>query len=105
MEEKIKHEVRSGAVAAAVSYVFFICIFVLLYKKNAFSRYHAKQGLVLFLGLIICWALAVVLHTGFISGVANILYLICAVTGVFSSLMGKRVKFPVVSEVANKLVV
>ena len=114
MSEKVTEQIRKGAGFAALSYVFFLCIFVLFYKKdNEFTRYHAKQSLVLFIGLMVCWlSAAVVGHLGILGvlaglahAVGTLLYLICAVAGIFSSLMGIKTRFPIISDFADKLVI
>ncbi len=108
MENKVSEEIKQGALGAAVSYIFFICIFVLIKdKRNSFSHYHAKQALVLFLFLIICWVSGMVLPVlgWLISFFGTISYLICSVIGVFSSLMGRKVSFPVISGIAEKMVI
>jgi uncharacterized membrane protein len=107
MQKFSNDTVRAGAAAGAFSYIFFVCIFVLMYKNNEFSRYHAKQALVLFTGLMLCWVLAVIMP--FLSflfyGLGTIIYLVCVVAGIFKSLMGKAVVFPVVTTIADKLVI
>jgi len=116
MDKSVKEEIRKGAGFAALSYVFFLCIFVLIYKKdNQFARYHAKQGLVIFIGLMGCWFLAAViehLHLlifsilgGLINVSGTLIYLVCAVIGIFSSLMGAKTKFPIISDIARKLII
>ena len=115
-KESSREEIKKGAGFAALSYVFFLCIFVLIYKKdNQFARFHAKQGLVIFIGLMVCWILAAViehLHLlifSILGGLVNVsgtlIYLICAVIGIFSSLMGVKTKFPIISEIAEKIII
>lgn len=107
MHKYTKEQIRAGAASAGLSYVFFVCFFILAYKENKFARFHAKQGLVLFIGLILCWILGALLPIlgSFFSVFGTILYLFCSVFGVFKSLMGKEAAFPVVTKIADKLVI
>ncbi|MBN2121297.1 MAG: hypothetical protein JW734_09635 [Candidatus Omnitrophica bacterium] len=107
-QNSVTDEVRKGAGLAALSYVFFICICILIYKKdNEFARFHAKQALVLFIGWVICLFLSVAVPFvgGLFSVSGTIIYLVCLSVGIFSSLMGLRVRFPVITSVAEKMVI
>ena len=114
MQENMTEEVRKGAGLAALSYVFFLCIFVLVYdKNNQFARYHARQSLVMFISLSACWMLAALLerlwifHTlgGIINFFGTVIYLIYALIGIFSSLMGLKTRLPLISDVAERLII
>ena len=108
MKEVHKEEVKKGAPFAALSYIFFICIFVLIYKKdNAFARFHAKQALVIFIGEMIFWVLGMVIPViGFIfSFFGSLIFLVCSVIGIFASLMGLKIKFPVIAQIAEEMVI
>ena len=108
MRQSNRDMVKQGAGFAALSYVFFLCIFVVIYKKdNEFARFHAKQALVLFIGWMVClfFSVAVPIVGSIFSVFGTVIYLTCLTVGVFSSLMGQRIKFPVVSQVAEKMVI
>lgn len=111
MQKGSKEEIKKGAAFAAVSYIFFACIFVLMYKKeNKFAQFHAKQALVLFIALVICWFLGAIIPGFLILGsllsvFGTMVYLICAAVGIFASLMGIEFKFPLVSDIAKKMVI
>jgi len=53
MEEKNinnKKDIEENKVAAALSYVWILCLVPLFLKKNSkFCQFHAKQGLLLFI--------------------------------------------------------
>ena len=108
MKQSNKEMVKQGAGFAALSYVFFLCIFVLVYKKdNEFARFHAKQALILFIGWMVCLLFSIALpFIGSIFSVfGTVIYLVCLTVGIFSSLMGQKFKFPVVTNVAQKMVI
>ena len=53
------NEIKEGAPFAALSYVFFLWILAFIFKKdNRFAHFHAKQGIVIFIGEIVCGFLA-----------------------------------------------
>jgi len=108
MADKVSEEVRQGAGYAALAYLFFLCIFVLAYKKdNSFAKYHAKQALVLFIGWVVCLIFSIVIP--FIGAIFSVLgtiaYLVFMVIGIFSSLMGLKPYFPLITSIAEKIVI
>ena len=108
MAEKVNEEVRQGAGYAALSYLFFLCIFVLIYKKdNSFARYHAKQALVLFIGWVVCLIFSIVIPLigAIFSVLGTITYLVFMVIGIFSSLMGLKPHFPLITLIAERMVI
>ena len=101
-------EIKDGAGFAALSYVFFLWILVFLFKKdNEFAHYHAKQGLVIFIAEIVVFAfLSFLPLIGVVFKVAGIIvFPVCCLYGVYSSLIGKAANIPGVSAVAARLVV
>ncbi len=90
---------------AILSYLWILCLIPVLMKKdNEFVRFHAKQGLVLF---IVEMAVAII---GIIPVLGSIIYvlgmLICgilSIIGIIQALMGKKWKIPVVNEWADKI--
>ncbi len=97
-------EIRGGAGFAALAYIPFLWILVFIFKKeNKFSHYHAKQGLVIFIGEVIF--LLLTKYSGFIGTLLAILFLILSLYGIFSALMGKLCKIPLISGIAAKLVI
>jgi len=106
--EKISaKDIREGAGLAALSYVCFLWILAFIYKKeNKFSHFHAKQGLVLFMARVIVIAVSVFMPwLAFISRIAFFVLVLLSFYGLFSALMGKAVKIPVISDIAEKMVV
>lgn len=81
----------------ALAYLWILSIVVLLVKKDSkFVAFHAKQGLILFVGELF-WIIPVI---GWLIG------LICgilAIVGLIKALQGKEWPIPVVSELAKKI--
>ncbi len=109
MDEDVidKKEIKEGAPLAAISYISFVCVIVLALKSsNKFVNYHAKQGLVIFIGELICCAfLFLPVFGNLIYNVGLLIFIILAVYGIYSSLTGKMSKIPVVTEIASKFVI
>ena len=90
---------------AILSYLWILCLIpVLMKKENEFVKFHAKQGLVLF---IIEMAVAII---GIIPLLGSLIYvlgmLICgilSIIGILQVLMGNKWKIPVVNEWAEKI--
>jgi len=95
----VDKDVQDNKLIAALAYLWIISIIVLLVKKDSkFAQFHAKQGLVLFLGSIIA---------GFIPFlgwfILNPIIGIVALIGLIQALMGKYWKIPLVSDLAEKI--
>ncbi|MEA3293262.1 MAG: hypothetical protein U9P88_02280, partial [Patescibacteria group bacterium] len=58
MKKTIKSNNERNNTLAIISYLGIFCLVPLLLKeKNDFVKFHAKQGLVLFIGEFISWIL------------------------------------------------
>lgn len=99
--------IRKGAGYAAFSYLYFFSIFVLIYKRdNEFVKFHASQSLVIFILEVFLWVLTFFLPLiNFLVVLCMVLFLFFRVAGVFSSLMGKEIHFPLITKIARKMVI
>ncbi|MDP2272261.1 MAG: DUF4870 domain-containing protein [Archangium sp.] len=76
---------------------------LLTVKDSEFVKWHAKQGLVLFIGLVIVNFLQVIPFIGQLVGcVAFIGYVVAVIMGVTKALKGERFPIPLVSDLASK---
>lgn len=113
MAEEIKEtqpeenkDVKEGKIWAIIAYLGILCLLPLLLKKeNKFVLYHAKQGLVLFIGefavLIIC---TVIPPLSIILGpIFTLIFGIYSLIGIIQTLMGKYWKAPIISKWAEKI--
>ncbi len=92
------NDVEDNKIWAALSYISFISIVVLLAKKDsAFAQFHAKQATVLFVLSLILWLVPI------IGWMINLIVWAFAIVGLIQAAMGKWFKIPVVSQVAEKL--
>lgn len=99
-------DIHEGKIFAIISYWLFLCILPLLLKKNnKFAVFHAKQGLVLFIFLVLGFILNMIPFLGWlIYRIVLFLYLVMLVWGSSQALMGKYTRIPVVSKIADKIV-
>lgn len=91
-------ETEENKILAAISYLWFISIVVLLLKKdNEFVQFHAKQGLILFIISIILWLIP------FIGWMLNIIVFIFIIIGFIKAMMGEKWKLPLLADLAAKM--
>ncbi|MFH0804893.1 MAG: hypothetical protein V1916_01715 [Patescibacteria group bacterium] len=99
MEEQ--KPVNTGAsdsnLMAALSYVWILSVVMLIYKKNdEFVKFHAKQGLILFL-------ISFVGIVPFLGWFIWIIVVIAMIFGFIKALSGERWKVPLVGDLAEKI--
>lgn len=98
MAEADNKDIQDNKVLAAISYLPAISIIVLLVKKDSkFVKFHAKQGLVLFIALIIFSFIPVL---GYLLDVVVVIFVI---VGLLKALAGECWKMPLVSLLAEKI--
>ena len=100
-------EIREGAPFAALSYCFFLWILTFIFRKNnRFAYFHAKQGIVVFIGEIVFIVLAMLPLIGKIFYVTGlILFLYVSLYGIYAALTGKIVRIPLAAKIADKFVI
>lgn len=88
---------------ALIGYLSILCIIPLLLKhEDEFIRFHSKQGLVIFLIEVAGFILHIMLGywllrlTLFVAGIFSFI-------GIIKVLQGQKVKFPVITGLADKL--
>ncbi len=104
-------DIEATKVLALFSYLgFFVLIPILAAKGSKFARFHANQGLVLFIACILYSVAANILTSillaiswrlGFVSsllGLVGVLFFILAVMGIINSLNGKAKELPVIGK-------
>lgn len=100
------NEIKEGAPFAALSYVFCFWILTFILKKdNQFAYFHAKQGIVVFVGEIACTIFAFVPVIGALFGFLLLVFLCFSLYGIYLSLTGKMTLMPIIGDIAQKLVV
>jgi len=104
-DETMDKDVEEGKGLAWLSYLWLLFLVPLLAKKdNKFCKFHAKQGIVLFITYVIFVIINVIPLIGqIICGLGYLACLILAIMGIFQSLGGKYWKMPVLGGFAEKL--
>ncbi|MFA5134255.1 MAG: DUF4870 domain-containing protein [Patescibacteria group bacterium] len=106
MEEKKEEKKPEGAqpasknsdsnLMAALSYVWVLSVVMLVIKKDdEFVKFHAKQGLVLFLASWLAWIPA-------IGWALGLVIVVLVIIGFLKAQSGERYKMPVVGDIAEK---
>ena len=101
----VDKEIEEGRLFAILAYISFLCFVPLFLKKdNRFAFFHAKQGLVIFIGEILAAVLSAVPFFGAIVQILAILvFSLASVIGIIQVLMGQYWKMPYVYPVAEKI--
>lgn len=83
---------------AALSYLWILSIVMLLVKKDDdYVKFHARQGLILFIASVIFWFIPV------LGWILNILVVILVIVGFIKALSGERWKMPLIGDLAEKI--
>lgn len=91
-------DVEENKVLAAISYLWIISLVILLIKKESpFAKFHAKQGLILWIASVVCWIIPVV------GWILNLVIFIFIVIGFIQAMSGKWWKVPGVGQLAEKI--
>jgi uncharacterized membrane protein len=104
IEEK---ETEEGKFFAIISYLSFLCIISLVLKKdNKFALYHAKQGLVLFVFEVGSFILSIIpILGGVVRTFGLIVFILASLWCILQVLMGKCNRLPVISEIADNIII
>lgn len=100
-------EIREGAPFAVLSYVGLLWIIPFIFKpQNRFARYHARQGLIIFVYELICIFFLFFPYIGvFLYKTGWVILFAVSLYGVYASLTGKLCRIPLVTSLAQRLVV
>ncbi len=100
-------EIQDGKIFAMLGYWCFLCILPLILKKeNNFAVYHGKQGLVLFIFLVGGFLLNIIPVLGqMIWRLTLFIYLTLFIWGTIQALTGKYGRIPIISNIADKIVI
>lgn len=101
-----EQEIVEGKFFAVISYISFLCVITLILKKsNKFALYHARQGLVLFVMEVAAFILSIIPLLGWLIGIFGYaLFLLVSVWGIIQAGLGVYCRIPVLSEIAEKIV-
>ncbi len=89
---------ESNKLMAAISYVWILFLVPLFAAKDdAFARYHANQGLLLFLASIVLGIIGVIPVIGWIiAGIGGIVTFVFMILGIINALKGEMKPLPLI---------
>ncbi len=93
-------DVNTNRIFAVLSYLGFLFIIPLIAVPDSkFARFHANQGLVIFIAELISSLLYLIPFIGWIAGAAaGILLTVLSVMGIVNSIQGKAGELPVIGK-------
>lgn len=100
-----KSHVTEGKIFAILSYLSIFCIIPLVFKKdNEFVLKHGKQGLVIFVAEVAIF-IAHIIMGAWILRLGMFILGVFSFIGIIAVLKGEYIKLPIVSEVADKIII
>jgi uncharacterized membrane protein len=94
---------EEGRMAAILSYIPLLCFIPLLnMKENKDARFHARQGVLLFLIELIAVIFLIDGISDFVFKAILIVGIILSIAGIYFSLQGKSYKIPIIGDLAEK---
>jgi uncharacterized membrane protein len=92
-----------GRLAAVMSYIPFLCFIPLLnMKHNEEARFHARQGVMLFLIELIAFLFLFDRVADFVFTAILIVAVAFSIAGIYFALQGKNYRLPIVGDLADK---
>ena len=90
-------DVKKNKLMAVLAYIGILVIIPIICAKDSkFAKFHANQGLILFILAVICSALAKLKIIGWIFGLVDLVVVILAIVGIVYAIQGKAKELPVV---------
>jgi uncharacterized membrane protein len=104
-------DVNDNKIFAIISYLWILCFVSLFAKSDSeFVKFHAKQGVVLFLAWVAVFIFSEILkiitlwRLGYIvMSIGNLAILVFAIMGIMHAVNGNMEKLPFIGQYANKL--
>ncbi len=97
-------DILDGKSFAVLSYLSILCIIPLILKKdNPFVLAHSKQGLVIFIGQVAVMILSILLGAWLLR-LGMFVLGVFAFIGILAVLQGRLIRFPVISPLADKII-
>lgn len=92
-----------GRLAAVMAYIPFLCFIPLLnMKHNAEARFHARQGVMLFLIELVAFLFLFDRISEFVFTAVLIVAVSLSIAGIYFALQGKNYRLPIVGDLAEK---
>lgn len=98
--QKLNFNLSTNKKLAVLSYLWVFCFVPILFSRDEFVKFHAKQGLVLFFVEV---ALILVAWIPVIGWLLTVMVVILAILGIRSSLNGEKWEMPYINKLAKKI--
>jgi len=96
-------QTEEGRLAAILSYIPLLCFIPLLnMKDNKEARFHARQGVILFLIELVAVLFLIDGISDFVFKGILIVAVALSVVGIYFALQGKSYKLPIIGDLADK---
>lgn len=94
---------EEGRMAAILAYIPFLCFIPLLnMKENKEARFHARQGVVLFLVELVAVLFLIDGISDFVFKIILVAAVALSVAGLIFAVQGKNYRLPVIGDLADK---
>lgn len=92
-------------IMALISYIGPLCLIPILMKdKDGFVKFHAKQGLILFISEIAAWLIVgLVPALWALVNLVNIVWLVLSIIGIMNVTKGEKKEIPVIGQFAEQI--
>jgi len=97
---KMSNKVKNKNGLAALSYLWILCIIPLLASKDEFVKFHARQGVILFLIELVLSLIAWIPLVGWL---ASLMVVIVCVIGIIKALNGEKWEIPYIYDWSKKI--
>lgn len=101
-------EIKEGVLFAAISYLFCLWGLAFIFKKedNRFVNFHLRQGIVIFMGEIVCLLLLMIPFIGGFFCRAGLFILFwMSICGMYFCFTGRMKGFSLIRDIAVNLVI
>lgn len=94
-----EEDIRNNKIWAAIAYLGILFIVPLLVAKDSkFARFHANQGLILFVCLVIANVLSYIPIIKFFAWIVDIALLVLMIMGILNAAKGEAKELPVIGK-------
>jgi uncharacterized membrane protein len=101
-ENLSSREINDGKIFAMMGYLWILCIVPLVFKKeNKFVLDHSRQGLVIFLGVVVVFILSIIFEWLLRPGL--FLFGVFSLCGIIAVLLGRDLRIPFIRDYADKI--
>lgn len=91
---------------AAIAYIWILCLVPFILKRGSrYVRYHAKQGVVLFIAEVILSVILIIPFIGILGLIGWILCIVFAIRGIFEGAKGSYWEVPCLGKYAQRLTI